>query len=87
MKAIRLRFPAERDADKADSVIVQGEKMDIYASDSSIVPMEDRSHAETMPSDPVLTRYNTVSAIIITGRPRVSGYIGNLKLKPRAATT
>lgn len=48
-----------KNADKADSVIVQGEKMK-YRSDSSIVPMEDRSHAETMPSDPVLTRYNTV---------------------------
>ena len=55
-----------------------------YRSDSSIVPMEDRSHAETVPSDPVLTRYNTVGDY---NRPRDSGYIGNLKLKPRATIT
>lgn len=48
-----------QNADPAASILIQGEKM-TYRSDSSIVPMEDRSHAATMPSDPVLTRYNTV---------------------------
>ena len=48
-----------QNADPATPILIQGEKMK-YRSDSSIVPMEDRSHAATMPSDPVLTRYNTV---------------------------
>lgn len=41
------------------SIIIQGEKM-TYRSDSSIIPMEDRSSADTQPSNPVYTRYNTV---------------------------
>lgn len=45
--------------DGTPSIIIQGEKM-TYRSDSSIIPMEDRSSADTQPSDPVFTRYNTV---------------------------
>lgn len=42
-----------------DAIIIQCEQT-TYRSDSSIVPMEDRCHASTMPSNPVYTRYNTV---------------------------
>lgn len=51
--------PSAGSAGNADPILIQCEKM-TYRSNSAIVPMADRSHAEILPSDPMYTRYNTV---------------------------
>ena len=50
---------ADDRATQAEPIWLEGEKAD-FKSDSSLVPMYDRSDAKTSPSHPTQIRYNTI---------------------------